>query len=124
MLNSKRGNCPALSISPNVECRAGHCRTVLHQTKPEPFRLRRRVRKSDSVIDDRQTEFGAILGKPNIDLLRSTMFDRVCHGFLGDSIKLICNRAIVDPNGLIAIKNAPDPETLGCIFSELLQCHQ
>src|SRR6476620_3906362 len=98
MLNPKCGNCPALTVSPNIECRAGQCRTMLHQTKPEPFGLRRRVRKSDSVIDNCQAKLGAILRQPNIDSPGSTMFDRVCHRLQGDSIKLIRNRAIVDPD--------------------------
>src|SRR6516162_2264639 len=124
MFNSKRGDCSALTVSLNIECRAGHCRTVLHQTKPEPFGLRRGVRKSDSIIDDCQTEFGAILREANINLLGSTMFDRVSHRFLGDSIKLIRNRAIVDQNGRVAMKNAVDPKSFVYTFSEMLQRHQ
>src|SRR5262245_56431774 len=110
ILNSKCGNCPALTISPNIQCRARQCSTMLHQTKAEPFGLRRRFRKSDSVIDDRQAEFGAIHCQPNNDLPGSSMFDRVCHRLLGDSKKLIRNGAIVDPNRLVATKNAVDLE--------------
>src|SRR5690348_9483318 len=71
---SARRNRSASAVSPNIECRPAECRTMMHQTKPKSVGLRRLVRKSDSVIDDRQTKFGTIHREPNINLLGSAMF--------------------------------------------------
>src|SRR5206468_2011855 len=91
-------NRPARTISPNVERRTAQCRTMMHQTKPESFRWRRVVRKSDSVIHDHKAKFWPIHCEPNINLLGSTVSDRVRHRLLCDSVKLVRNGRILDAN--------------------------
>src|SRR4029077_17178400 len=101
MFDLARRNRPPVAISPNIERRTAQYCTMSHQMQPESFRSRL-VRKSDSIVDDCEAEFGAIHCEPNINPLGSGMFDRVCHRLLGDAIELVRNGRIVDPNSLVA----------------------
>src|SRR6476660_6646565 len=95
---SQSRNRPALTISSNIECPTAQCRIMPHQPKPETFGLWWLVRESDSIVGDREAKLRVIRCQPNINVLCRTMFNRVCYRLLGDSVKLICNSRIVDPN--------------------------
>jgi len=70
---------------------------MTHQIKPKSFGSRL-GRKSNSIINNGKTKFGASHCKSNIDLLGGGMFDRVCHSLLRNLKELVRNGGIMDTN--------------------------
>jgi hypothetical protein len=117
---STRNDRPSFTISANVKIRAAQSRPVAHQTKSDAVGLRV-VREPHTVVNDRETNIAALYRKADIDLLGSSMFDRICHRLLRNSIKLVRNRRILNSDRVVSVKGAVDLGPFRYVTGELPQ---
>src|ERR1051325_8087897 len=111
-------DCTGFAISPDVKTRTAQGGSMAHQAKSDPggFCL---LRKSDAIVNDGETNLAAIRGKADVDLFGTSMFDRVCHRLLRDSIKLIRHSRITNSDRVVSMKGTIDLEPFGHIAGEL-----